>query len=191
VCGNRKAKRTIPISSPRRCWYEPNAEEDTPGIGDTGGQRNGDDVIARRPEEILDYLPVRCSRKLQDCKYVPRVAAHEDYIRRLDRYVRPRANRDAKVGFDQRRRVIDAITDHGHSETVRFGLPYPLHFLMRQSFGKILVESKSRGDRPGDLFRIASDHHAPYTQRETAWKDSCRITSARAMAPTSLSSMST
>ena len=43
---------------------------------------------------------------------VERIALHQHDVRRLDRHVRARADRDADVGLRQRRRVVHAVADH-------------------------------------------------------------------------------
>src|ERR1017187_7318125 len=56
------------------------SEQNAPRVKRSGRQRNGDDVIARGPEKVLNHLPIRGARKLHDSHDIQRIAAHQNNV---------------------------------------------------------------------------------------------------------------
>jgi hypothetical protein len=100
------------------------------------------------------------------------IAAQERDAGAFDRYIRAAAHRDADVGRGQRRRVIDAIADHG--DAAAFGAQ-PLHhlaLLLGQYAASISSipswEASARGRRI-----VAGEHHD--AQAFTAQRRKCEF----------------
>ena len=76
-------------------------------------ERNPDAVVDEGPEQVLAHGPHGRARELDGLDGRAQVAAHERDVAGLDRDVAPGADRDADVGLRERRRVVDAVADHG------------------------------------------------------------------------------
>src|SRR5437773_4392920 len=83
---------------------------------------DGDDVVPRGPEEVLDHLRVRRSRETDDLDDVARIVPQQDDSGRLDRDVGARADRDPHVRLGQRRSIVDTVTDHRDATSVTLQL---------------------------------------------------------------------
>ena len=77
-----------------------------------GGDRNSDDVVDHRPEEILANRAHRSARQRNRVGDAAEVGTHERDLARVDRDVGAGADGDADVRPRQRRRVVDAVADH-------------------------------------------------------------------------------
>ena len=139
----------------------PTAGESTmpQGIGNAGGQRNGEGVVAGRPQQVLDHLAVGRAGQADDREHVARVAAHQHDVGRLDGHIRPGADGDAEVGFDQRGGIVDAVADHGDRQSACFISPDLRRLLLRQDLGEELVEAELAGHRLRPPPGIAGQHH--------------------------------
>ena len=70
------------------------------------------------------------------------------------------AHGHADVGSRQRRRVVDAVADHGHAAGSPDSLGVDgLDLLGRGTLGQHAVHAQRRGDRLGDRRMVAGDHH--------------------------------
>ena len=87
-------------------------QESKAGIQHARGDRNADHIVDERPEQILAHRAHRAARQRDRIGHGAEVGTHERDIARLDRDVRPRADRDADVGLRERRRVVDPVADH-------------------------------------------------------------------------------
>ena len=84
--------------------------------------------------------------------------AHQDDPRRLDGHVGARADGDADVGGGQRRRVVHAVTDHGHLAAAALEALTAAALSPGSTCGGHLVDAQATGDRIGDRLRVAGDH---------------------------------
>ena len=77
----------------------------------------------------------------------------------LDRDVRAGADSEADIGCRQRRRIIDAIADHGH------GMPLAAHFadyfglVLGQDLRPVIINAGLGGDGASGGFHVAGHHH--------------------------------
>ncbi len=88
-----------------------------------------------------------------------KVGPGQDDVGRLERHIRATAHRDAEVGGNQGRGVVDAVSDHGHR------VPHGLHlfdqivFVMRPKFTVDLIDPDFLADFFRDGGLIAGDNH--------------------------------
>ena len=91
-----------------------------------------------------------------------RVVAGQHDPGRLDRDIRPRADRDAEVGLRQRRGVVHAVADHRHPGAA---LLQPGDDLRPCRPGSTSANTSSRpscaGDPAADFVRVAGEHGHP------------------------------
>ena len=66
----------------------------------------------------------------------PQVPAHQRQVARLDRRVRAGAHREAQVGGGERRRVVDAVADHGDGAALGLQPPYDVDLVLGQHLGE-------------------------------------------------------
>jgi len=60
-------------------------------------RRNGNDVVARRPDQVLDHLAVGCPGKTYDRRNIVGVAFDKDDVGRFYCHVRARADGNADI----------------------------------------------------------------------------------------------
>ena len=93
---------------------------------------DADDVVDERPEKIFLDVPEHRFRQADRADGVEEVALHEHGVRALDRNVRAGADGDAKIRLRERRRVVDAVADHGDAMAVCLELLHHACFAARQ-----------------------------------------------------------
>ena len=81
------------------------------------GDRDRDDVVAERPDEVLLDRRERGPAERDGLGDLRDVAVQERDVARLDRDVGAGAHRDADVGLRERRCVVDAVADHRDGES--------------------------------------------------------------------------
>ena len=75
-------------------------------------KRDADGVIEERPEQILVDVAYDMPRQIHRRRNIRKVALDQHDVRRVERDIGARADRDADVRTRQRRRVVDAVADH-------------------------------------------------------------------------------
>ena len=125
----------------------------------TGGERDRDRVVARGPPQVLHHLAVRRAGEVDDRRHVAGVRAHQNDVRRLDRHVGPRADRDPHVGLGQRGCVVHAVAGHPYREAARLHLLDLRRLLIRQDLREVLIEGELVRDPPSHRFGVTREHH--------------------------------
>ena len=130
-------------------------------IQDARGDRDGQHVVEKSPEQILPDHPARLLGKPDQLGHFPQVGRDHRRHRRMDGQVASPAHRDAQVGPRQRSAVVDAVTDHGHL----------VPFFLQTADIFLLLQRKDTGmDRPDAGFRghpfrrrsiVAGQQHRP------------------------------
>jgi hypothetical protein len=72
-------------------------EQHAPGVQRAGRQRDGDDVLARGPDQVLDYLPIGGTGKLYDGHDIQRIAPHQNHVSGFYRHIGTVANGNACI----------------------------------------------------------------------------------------------
>ena len=82
---------------------------------DEHARRDGDadGVVEKRPEQVLVDVAQRRAAEPDGRRDVAQAAVDEHDVGRVDGHVRARADGDADVRARERRRVVDAVADHG------------------------------------------------------------------------------
>ena len=121
-------------------------------------KRNADDVIDERPEQIFVNIPQ--SRAAQaDCRgNVRETALHQHHIRRVNRDICPRADRNARIRSRQRGRVVDAVSDH-RNMTLPTQIADDLLLAVRQNTCHHFFDARATRNRPCGAFVVARQHH--------------------------------
>ena len=125
-------------------------QQDPPCGENASGERDGDDVVAGGPPQVLDHLAIGGLAQFDDRWHVARVAAHEYDVAGLDRDVRPCADGDADVGREQRRSVIDTVTHHRDALALGLQLLDLCHLVLGQYLGEDGVDVEFLRDRVCD-----------------------------------------
>ena len=87
-------------------------------------ERNADDVVEERPEEVLLDVTHDAARKADGGDSVEEVAPHEHRVCAVDGDIRARTDGNAEICLYEGGRVVHAVTDHGDA----VALPLqPLH----------------------------------------------------------------
>ena len=75
------------------------------------GERNADDIVYARPDEIpLDHCE-NAVRKAESGNDIEEVRSHQNDICCFDSYRGARGKRNSNGGRDKRRRIVDPITN--------------------------------------------------------------------------------
>ena len=122
-----------------------------------GGQRDADNVVDERPEQILMNVGQSRAAHADGGGDVGQAALHEHDVRGVDGDVRACADGDADIGPGERGRVVDAVADHGHSALLP-ELPDDLGLAVGQHAGHHFVHSGLRGDGAGGALIVAGQH---------------------------------
>src|SRR5947209_5961975 len=117
-----------------------------PANQQTPRDRNGDEVISARPNEILHHLSVGCSRQLDCPDYVARIATHEHDSRGFNRDVRSRTDRDSYIGGGQGRRVVHAVADHRDLVATSLKALYCRSLVSGKHLGCDFIDSETPSD---------------------------------------------
>src|SRR5439155_4196010 len=83
------------------------------GIEDSGGNGYSDDVVDKRPEEILPHRAHRAARERDAVGDRGEIGSHEGDVARVDRDVGPGAEGEADVSLREGGSVVDTVADHG------------------------------------------------------------------------------
>lgn len=85
-------------------------------------------------------------------------------------HLRARADGDADVGRRKRRRVVHAVTHHGHHAALRLQRLDGSRFPVRPHLGRHVLNAKPRGDAAGGRPRVAGEqvHVYLHTCRQSA-----------------------
>ena len=121
------------------------------------GQRNADDIVDKRPEQILVDIPQGSPAEPDSRRHIQKAALHEHHIRRVNGHVRAGANGDARIRPGQGRGIVDAVAYHGD---LALGLQLPDYSLLavRQDPGNDLVHSGLGPDGLSCALVIAGEH---------------------------------
>ena len=123
----------------------------------THGERDTDGVVKECPEQILVNIADGRAAQANGSRHIRQAAFHHDDIRRVDRDVRSRADRDPVVGDRQSRRVVDAVARHGDLAE-RFQLSDHVRLAIGQHARDHAVGVHLRADRVGCLHIVARQH---------------------------------
>src|SRR5207249_4607555 len=81
-------------------------------IQDARRNRNAEDVIDERKEQVLPNVAHRCPAEPQRTSYVSEIALDQRDTGAFHCYIRSRPHRDADVSLGQSRSIVYAITGH-------------------------------------------------------------------------------
>ena len=122
--GNGKLKARPEMSEPQRVRHNAQrtaahcrrrnrgAQHYAEPVKNTRRYGNADNVIEKRPKQILTNVPQNGSSQLDGRNDIHQIVFHQNDIRRFNRDVRPRADGDSDIRTRQRRRIVYAVTDH-------------------------------------------------------------------------------
>ena len=111
-------------------------EEDADRSEDPGSERQGEHVVAGRPDEVLLHLPVARLREPDESNRVERVVVDEDDVARFD----------GDVGSRQCGRIVDAVADHRDQLPLRLE-PFDRRvLLLGQHLREALIDAGEFGD---------------------------------------------
>jgi hypothetical protein len=132
-----------------------------PHGGDDGAEhtryskRDRSHVVSERPEEVALDRAQGATREADRVGRCPQVAGHECDVRGLDRDIGACADGDAEVRLRKRRRVVDAVSNHGH-DLARALQPLDLRRLLaRQHLGEDTFNAYLAGHAVGCLLAVA------------------------------------
>ena len=121
------------------------------------GQRNADDIVDKRPEQILVDISQSSPAEPNCRRHIQKAALHEHHIRRVNGHVRAGADGNARIRPGQGRGIVDSVAYHGD---LALGLQLPDHGLLavRQHPGDDLVHSGLGPDGLGRTLVVSGEH---------------------------------
>ena len=126
----------------------------------TSGQRDADDIINERPEQVFVDVAQGCAAQADGGGHIGELGVHQHDISRIDGDIRARTNGDAGVGAGQCGRIVDAVADHG--DLARFLKLADDGFLaVRQNARDDLIDARLSADGVCGALVVASQHHDP------------------------------
>ncbi len=126
-----------------------------------GSDRDRNQVVGGRPDEVLDHLAVAGSGQVDHAGDAARVARCEHDTGRFDRDVGAGADRDADVGSGECGCVVDAVADHRDLVAACLEGGDLGVLVLREDLGEHFVDVELVGDGVGDLAGVAGDHRHP------------------------------
>ena len=90
------------------------------------------------------------------------LVVHQDHVGGLDGGVGTQgAHGDAHIAAAEDGGVVDAVAHEGHETVALIGqdLLHPVHLLVRQEPGVVLIKAQLRGHGPGGGLGVAGEHH--------------------------------
>lgn len=118
---------------------------------------------AERDRDVLVNVAHRHPRQLHHRGDVRDAGMEAGGIGRFQRHIGAAANGDADIRRRQSRRVVDAVADLRHHETLGPEPAYDALFVLRQKTGMRLDASEPAGDRLGRRPVVAGEHHHAQT----------------------------
>ncbi len=113
-------------------------------------QGNGHGVVGQREAQILADAPQRRARQREAVRHGAEPGRAHHQVRGLQRHVRAARHGHAHVGGGQRRRVVDAVADHGDALAALAKLCHAGHLRLGGQLGLAGVDA---GPRRGDGHR--------------------------------------
>ena len=123
-----------------------------------GRDRDADQVVNKRPEQVLPDQPDGFARQNVGFRQQQQVGIHQRDHRDVHCDVGAVPHCDADVGASQRLRVVDAVADH------RYALTFPLQlldvfvFVVGQHFGPVMADAEPFGQRGRCLTAVSGQH---------------------------------
>ena len=130
-----------------------------------GGQREGGDVVAERPEEVALDRRERAAREPDGIRARAQVARDERDVGGLDRDVRAGADREAEIGLRERRGIVDAVADHRDDAALVLQPADDSGLVLGQDVGDHLGDPHLGGDGAGRRGVVAGQEHRPQPER--------------------------
>ena len=124
----------------------------------TGCQRNADDVIDKRPEQIFVDVAQGSTAQPDGGGHVRQLGVHQYYVRSVNGYVRACANGNAGVSAGQGRGIVDAVAHHGYL-AVLLQLPDNGLLALGQYPGNHLIHPGLSANGLGGALVVAGQHH--------------------------------
>src|SRR5882762_8407624 len=121
--------------------------------------RNSDHIVEKRERQILLDVSNRGAAEFSCPHDSPQVAFQQSDTRVFNRYVRPRAHRNAHVRSRQCQRVVNSITRHRNNVAFSVQLLDDLAFFLRSDLCLDFFNLQLRGYGLCRFRAISSEHH--------------------------------
>ena len=128
----------------------------------TGCQRDADDVVDERPEQVFVDVAQGSAAQPDGGGHIRKLGVHQYYVCGVNGYVCACANGNAGVSAGQGRGVVNAVAHHSHL-AVLLQLPDDGFLALRQHSGDHLVHPGLSANGLGGALIIAGQHHHPDT----------------------------
>ena len=126
----------------------------------TGCQRNADDVIDERPEQVFMDVTQGSAAQPDGGGHIRELGVHQHYVRSVNGHIRACADGNAGVSSGQGRGVVDAVAHHGYL-AVLLQLPDNGLLALRQHPGDHLVHTGLPADGFSGALVVTGQHHYP------------------------------
>ena len=124
----------------------------------TGCQRNADDVIDKRPEQVFVDVAQGSAAQPDGGGHVRQLGVHQYHVRSVNGYVRACTDGNAGVSAGQGRGVVDTVTHHSYL-AVLLQLPDDGLLALGQHPRDHLVHPGLSADGLGSALVVAGQHH--------------------------------
>ena len=131
-----------------------------PGIKESGGDRNTNNIVTESPEKILPDDPHNRTAQSNGGRDFPQIMPDEDNAGGFHGNIGSRSDRNADVGRSESRGVIDPVADH------RDHLPFLLHvsdfssFVGREKLGFEFIYMDLSGNGSSGILAVAGEHQS-------------------------------
>ena len=112
-----------------------------------GGKRQGGDVVAERPAQVLLDRAQRRARQADGVGGGARIAGDQREVGGLDGHVGAGADGQPEVGLRERGGVVDAVADHRDDPPLGLQATHDVDLVRREHLGDDLVDADRGGHR--------------------------------------------
>src|SRR5215468_10500264 len=128
-------------------------------VQETRGNWNTNDVVDKRPEEVLFDRTHGAVRQIHGRRNPTYIAAHQGDIGCLHGHIGTGANGNTHVGPRQGRGVVDAVAYHGNAFACGLQLLDLAAFFFWQDLGEHVANPQFPTNGRSGALMIASEHH--------------------------------
>ena len=134
---------------------------------DAGCQRDADDVVDERPEEILPNHVNRLLAQFYGFRKRQEVVAHQRNLRHIHRHIRSLSYRHTHVGKGQGLGVVDSVAHHRYLLAFVLKFLYQSLLVARQHLALVMLDAGSLCPVVSRFLLVATHHidlYSPFLQ---------------------------
>ena len=127
-------------------------------MNDAGCQRDADDVVDERPEEILPNHVNRLLAQFYGFRKCQQVVAHQRNLRHIHRHIRSLSYRHTHVGKGQGLGVVDSVAHHRYLLAFILKFLYQCLLVARQHLALVMLDAGFLSPVVSRFLLVATHH---------------------------------